>query len=195
VQTARQGWSGLEFASGIPCSVGGAVFMNAGANGGETCNSLVSVDYMTSDGALAVMQKAELSFSYRTSCFQHMHGAIVGAAFKLEKQPAARAKQLEIVAYRTKTQPYGDKSAGCVFRNPACGPAGALIDKTGLKGLRVGGAAVSDRHANFVINTDNATSQDVKELIKIITNKIQSTIGIDLEVEIRLIPYEKENDG
>ena len=133
VQTARQQWSGLEFASGIPCTVGGAVFMNAGANGTETCSALASVDYVAQDGKLRILKKEDLHFSYRTSSFQTMSGAIVGATFSLTPSGEARAKQLEIISYRTKTQPYSDKSAGCVFRNPACGAAGALIDKAGLK--------------------------------------------------------------
>jgi UDP-N-acetylmuramate dehydrogenase len=195
VQTARQGWSGLEFASGIPCSVGGAVFMNAGANGTETCKALESVDYLNPEGTVLVMPKAELDFGYRYSTFQNLPGAIVGATFTLKKQPEARAKQLEIVSYRTKTQPYGEKSAGCVFRNPLETPAGALIDKAGLKGVCVGDAIVSDRHANFVINKGTASSQDVKQLIQILKNRIYSIAGIDLEVEIRLVPYEKESHG
>jgi len=192
VQTARQQWTGLEFASGIPCSVGGAVFMNAGANGTETCHSLLSVDYLTLDGKLVTLKRDALNFSYRSSSFQQMEGAIVGATFRLEPYKEARAKQLEIVAYRTKTQPYGEKSAGCVFRNPSCEHAGALIDKAGFKGQQIGGAAVSDIHANFIVNKGGlATSKDVKELIEKIKCKIQETKGINLEIEIRLIQNEK----
>lgn len=192
VQTARQHWSGLEFASGIPCSVGGAVFMNAGANGAETSHYLVSVDFLTFDNHLVTLNKEELSFGYRTSSFQQMKGAIVGATFKLFKQEEARTKQLEIVSYRTKTQPYGEKSAGCVFRNPPSNHAGAVIDGAGLKGFCVGDAAVSSLHANFIINKGKATSQDVIALIEIIKSKILSTTGIELDIEIRLVPYEKD---
>jgi UDP-N-acetylmuramate dehydrogenase len=192
VQTARQQWAGLEFASGIPCSVGGAIFMNAGANGAETSHSLISVDYLTSTNKLLSLNKEELNFGYRTSSFQQMEGAILGATFKLERLEDARSKQLEIVSYRTKTQPYGEKSAGCVFRNPPSGPAGALIDKAGLKGFSIGEAAVSNLHANFVVNKGKATSQDVKALIDIIKSQVNNTTGIQLDVEIQLIPYEKK---
>lgn len=191
-QTARQGFSGLEFASGIPGSVGGAVFMNAGANGSETCTPLTSVDYVTPEGELKVLLKEELHFAYRHSSFQSMPGAIVGATFHLKAAKDARQKQLDIIGYRTKTQPYGDKSAGCVFRNPNCGHAGALIDKSGLKGASIGGAKVSEMHANFVVNTGLATSKDVLNLIKHIQKEVQDKAGIELTPEIRYIPYDFE---
>lgn len=124
-QTARKGWSGLEFASGIPGSVGGAVYMNAGANGSETCESLISVDFIRADGQLELLSRSQIEFKYRYSSFQNQSGAIVGATFQLTRSLSAREKQLEIIHYRKKTQPYGDKSAGCVFRNPSCQSAGA----------------------------------------------------------------------
>lgn len=190
VQTARQQWSGLEFASGIPCTVGGAVYMNAGASGAETCQHLVSVDYMTCEGQVKTFNKDALEFGYRHSSFQKMHGAITGATFQLKANPEARKKQLEIIAYRTKTQPYGEKSAGCVFRNPQCSFAGALIEKAGLKQLAVGDAVVSDLHANFILNKGNATCQDVLNLIKLIQYHVKDQEGVDLEIEIRPIPHE-----
>lgn len=189
-QTARQGWSGLEFASGIPGSVGGAVYMNAGANGTETCETLVSVDYITETGELKRLNKEELHFAYRHSSFQEWKGAIAGATFTLLPSATARKKQIEIIGYRTKTQPYCDPSAGCIFRNPQSTPAGALIDRLGLKGLQVGGAKVSETHANFIVNAGNATCADVKALIQIIQEKVKQETGIELESEVRLIPYE-----
>lgn len=190
VQTARQGWSGLEFASGIPGSVGGAVFMNAGANGRETCESLKSVDFINHQGELQTLAKEELKFSYRTSPFHHMQGAIVGATFALTPSFEARSKQIEIVNYRKKTQPYGAKSAGCVFRNPQCHFAGKLIEESGLKGALVGGAKVSEVHANFIVNTGAASSKEVLELIQIIKHKVKEKSGQELESEVRFIPYE-----
>lgn len=192
VQTARVGWSGLEFASGIPGSVGGAIFMNAGANGKETCDTLTSVDFLTFDGHFQVLKKEDLYFSYRTSSFQSLRGAIVGGTFSLKAQPEARQKQIEIITYRKNSQPYSDKSAGCIFRNPECGHAGALIDQSGLKGLQIGGAKVSEIHANFVVNTDQAKTQDVLELIDQIKKQVKNQTGIDLESEVRYIPYEPE---
>lgn len=185
-QTAREGWSGLEFASGIPGSVGGAVFMNAGANGRETAASLVTVDFLTETGEFKVLRKEELTFAYRTSCFQKMNGAIVGATFQLDPSDSARALQLQIVEYRTKTQPYGDKSAGCIFQNPECGHAGALIDQCGLKGLSIGDAKVSEKHANFIINAGSATSEDVQALIALVQKRVQERTGVVLKSEVRV---------
>jgi len=190
VQTARQGWSGLEFASGIPGSVGGAVFMNAGANGKETCECLTSVDFITERGELQIIKKEELSFSYRTSSFQRMTGAIVGATFSLSPSTNARQKQIEIVNYRKKTQPYGEKSAGCVFRNPHCNCAGKLIEESQLKGASVGGAKVSEVHANFIVNSGGASSKEVLELIEMIKHQVKEKFGQELESEIRFIPYD-----
>jgi UDP-N-acetylmuramate dehydrogenase len=188
-QTARQGWAGLEFASGIPGSVGGAVFMNAGANGCETCQTLVSIDFVTAEGKLLCLSKETLSFGYRFSSFQQMDGAIVGATFCLTKSSEARQKQLDIIQYRKKTQPYDAKSAGCVFRNPSCAHAGALIEQSGLKGKTFGGAQVSSLHANFVINTGNASSTDILNLIEIIRQEVKESTGFELEPEVRCIPY------
>ncbi|MBA3814947.1 MAG: UDP-N-acetylmuramate dehydrogenase [Parachlamydiaceae bacterium] len=189
VQSARQGWSGLEFASGIPGSVGGAVYMNAGANGHETCEHLELVDFVNEEGYLEIIPKQELSFTYRHSLFQKRKGAIVGATFLLEADALARKKQIDIVNYRIKTQPYGDKSAGCVFVNPDCGHAGALIEQYGLKGFSIGGAAVSTLHANFLINNNGASCQDMLDLIHHIQVKIKEEAGLNLETEVRYIPY------
>lgn len=188
-QTARQGYSGLEFASGIPGSVGGAVFMNAGANGRETCESLHSVEFLTEEGELLQLQRSDLSFSYRKSSFQSMPGAIISATFHLEPAPLAREKQFKIIDYRKKTQPYGEKSAGCVFRNPECSTAGALIDHSGLKGVSIGGAQVSLIHANFIVNTNNATATDVLSLMQKIKQQVKEKTGIELESEVQCIPY------
>lgn len=189
VQTARKGLSGLEFASGIPASVGGAVFMNAGANGQETADALKAVTYLFEYGELREFFRPELAFSYRSSPFQTMRGCILAARFQLTTKADARKQQLQIIDYRMKTQPYKDKSAGCVFRNPAPGiSAGALIDQAGLKGLSVGGAKVSDRHANFIVNVGGATARDVLELIAQIQARVQEKTGYHLEPEIRLLP-------
>lgn len=190
VQTARQGWTGLEFASGIPGSVGGAVYMNAGAGGSDTSQILASVEYINEAGAKVVYSKEELSFSYRTSPFQNMRGAIVAAEFRLQPSQEARKKQLELVGYRTKTQPYHEPSAGCVFRNPLGGHAGVLIEKAGLKGTRVGGARVSELHANFIVNSGKAQAQDVLELMTVVKQQVKEKTGFELESEVRVIPYQ-----
>lgn len=188
-QTARQGLAGLEFASGIPGSVGGAVYMNAGANGNETCQSLISVDFVTPDGQLHCLPASELFFGYRSSSFQQKEGAIVGATFALKEFEGARQKQLDIIQHRKKTQPYDAKSAGCIFRNPTCGHAGALIEQSGLKGKKLGGAEVSTLHANFLINSDNATATDFLSLIDYVRQEVKLRTGFDLEHEVRCIPY------
>lgn len=190
VQTARKGLGGLEFASGIPASVGGAVFMNAGANGGETKDALTEVSYVSPAGELQSYKKEELSFGYRTSSFQQMKGAIVSAKFHLISQKEARERQLKIIDYRTRTQPYNDKSIGCVFRNPPAQSAGALIEQSGLKGVSIGGAEVSTLHANFIINRNNATAQNVLALAKHVQHTVKEKTGVELEMEMRIISHE-----
>lgn len=187
MQTAKKGFSGLEFAAGIPATVGGALFMNAGAQGGETQNSLISVEYVDPDGKLCCLEKKELTFGYRSSPFQKMQGVIAAAHFQLAESATARKSQLELLDYRIQTQPYHEKSAGCVFRNPAGLSSGALIDKCGLKGALVGGAKVSDMHANFIVNTGNATAQDILGLIDLVKERVKEASGVDLEHEIRII--------
>jgi UDP-N-acetylmuramate dehydrogenase len=185
VQTARKGLSGLEFASGIPATVGGAVFMNAGANGKETCDALESVLYF--DGKRRQLLKEELMFGYRTSSFQTMSGVILGAVFALKADSEARKSQLQIIDYRMKTQPLKDKSVGCVFRNPPGHSAGALIDRCGLKGVAVGGAQISSVHANFIVNRGEARASEVRELIRLVQERVFQQTGIHLEPEIRCI--------
>jgi UDP-N-acetylmuramate dehydrogenase len=193
-QSARKGWSGLEFASGIPGSVGGAVYMNAGASGTEICESLIEVSYVNEKGELEVILRDQISFSYRFSTFQNRNGVIVSAKFLLHPSEEARKKQLGIIEYRTRTQPYGDKSAGCVFRNPESHSAGALIQQCGLKGKQIGGAEVSTTHANFIVNKGGATSKDVLELASDVKKTVKERTGIDLEMEIRCVPFNKGED-
>ncbi|NGX26602.1 MAG: UDP-N-acetylenolpyruvoylglucosamine reductase [Chlamydiae bacterium] len=188
VKTARIGLSGLEFASGIPASVGGAIFMNAGANGAEICDTLQEVIFIDEKGDQKVLERDEFSFSYRYSAFHAMRGAIASARFALTTLDTARKKQLEIVAYRVKTQPYGERSCGCIFRNPEGESAGALIEKCGLKDKKVGGAKVSSLHANFIINTQDASSKDVLALAKYVSKNVKEQTGITLEMELRTIP-------
>lgn len=186
-QTARKGWAGLEFASGIPGSVGGAVYMNAGANGGETFQYLTEVTYVNEMGKLEVLPKGKLQWGYRTSSFQNLKGAIAAAKFHLITSAEARQRQLKIIDYRTKTQPYGDMSAGCVFRNAPHSSAGALIEQCGLKGYSIGGAEVSPLHANFIVNRNEAKAQDVIDLAAHVKKVVHEKTGHDLEMEIKVI--------
>jgi UDP-N-acetylmuramate dehydrogenase len=188
-QTARKGWEGLEFASGIPGSIGGAVYMNAGANGGETFNTLTEVTYIDETGELQNLPKDKLQWGYRFSSFQNQKGAIAAGRFKLTPCSDARKRQLKIIDYRTKTQPYGDMSAGCVFRNAPTSSAGALIEQSQLKGYSIGGAEVSTLHANFIVNRNNATAEDVIQLARHVKKTVNEKTGQDLEMEIRVIPF------
>ncbi len=190
VQTARQGWAGLEFASGIPGSVGGAIFMNAGASGAETAETLIEVTFVNERGELEIYRKDQIEFSYRFSSFHQKKGAIVSAKFLLTPCLEARKKQLSIVDYRTRTQPYGSQSAGCVFRNPPSHSAGALIQQAGLKGLCINGAEVSTKHANFIVNKESAKAADILALAQEVKKTVKEKMDIDLEMEIRCIPFQ-----
>ncbi len=184
MQTAKKGFSGLEFASGIPASCGGAVFMNAGAQGMQTWTCLQFVDFVTKEGHLLRLKKDELSYGYRVTAFHAMKGAIVGAYFALTPLEGARKKQLELLDARISTQPYSEKSAGCIFKNPPNTAAGMLIDKSGLKGYQIGGAKVSELHGNFLINSKDATSEEFRALIGHVQAVVHEKTGYRLETEV-----------
>lgn len=186
---SKEGWSGLECAVGIPASVGGAIYMNAGANGQETKSALEKVSYIDEQGALCTAKKEELRFSYRFSSFQERRCAIVEGVFALTYDERAKLKQKEILDYRLATQPYGEKSAGCAFRNPDCHFAGKLIEESGWKGKGIGGAVVSEKHANFILNAQGATSSDFRAVIEKIKEEVLHRTGVMLEEEIRYVPY------
>ncbi len=188
-KTARAGYSGLEFAAGIPGSVGGAVFMNAGAAGKEVADTLVAVEVMDALGNVREIPRKDLKFSYRTSPFQQTNEIVCNATFSLQKRSEARGEQVDLITYRKKTQPYGDKSAGCFFRNPECAHAGALIEKAGLKGFQIGGAKVSELHANFIVNVGGATTHDILSLKERVQKEVYRTTGQKLEVEVRYISF------
>ncbi len=183
--TAKRGFGGLEFAAGIPATVGGAVFMNAGANGQDVSQRLKSVIFVDRK----IHRIEEFDFAYRSSIFQKMEGAIVEATFELTPNEEAKGHQRELVDYRLKTQPYSDHSCGCVFRNPKDDVAGRLIESCSLKGLACGGASVSERHANFIVN-DGGTAKDVRQLIDEVKRRVYEETGQILEEELRFIPYE-----
>jgi UDP-N-acetylmuramate dehydrogenase len=188
-QTAKKGWEGLEFASGIPGSVGGAVFMNAGANGSDTFETVQEVTFINERGEVEFLLKDAMEWRYRWTSFHEKKGAIVAARFLLKRSDSARARQLSLIDYRTKTQPYSEKSAGCVFRNSEKEGAGALIERCGLKGARVGGAEVSLRHANFIVNKGDATAADVLALAAHIQKTVHEKTDHFLEMEIRKIDF------
>jgi UDP-N-acetylmuramate dehydrogenase len=183
-QTAKRGISGLEFASGIPASIGGAIYMNAGAQGYSTSQCLQSVDFVNEEGRLVRYEKEKLDFSYRYSSFHKLKGAIVAATFSLIPAGDASLKLRDLLEYRLKTQPYHEKSAGCIFRNPVGISAGALIERCGMKGAIHGGAKVSEMHANFIVNMGGATCLDMLTLIEKVQKKVKDDTGFHLEKEL-----------
>lgn len=189
-KTAKRGLSGLEFASGIPATVGGAIYMNAGANKMETKDTLFEVFYVDDKGNERAFTKQELTFRYRFSTFQEMKGIIVGATFLLTRKEEAKERQREIITYRLETQPYKAKTCGCVFQNPEPTiPAGKLIDQCGLKGYSVGGAIISPMHANFIENRGSATSADVQKILKDVQLAVKEKTGYELHLEVCVVPY------
>lgn len=192
IKSAKRELTGLEFACGIPATVGGAIYMNAGANGQETSDCLKEVSFLTSDMEKINYSKEDLKFRYRYSSFQKMSGAIVSACFELADKKSAKIDQRKIIDYRIKTQPYDKKSVGCIFQNPEKNVfAGKLIEQCGLKGKSIGGAMVSDKHSNFIINEENCTAQDVKRLIYLIQKTVKEKTKMDLITEVRFIPYDE----
>lgn len=187
------GLTGLEFAYGIPGSVGGAVYMNAGAYGGEMKDRLLWVEYLAPTGEIVRLQQEQLSLSYRHSRFMEegMQGScIVRAAFGLQRgeKAAIQSEMDRILNQRRQKQPLEYPSAGSTFKRPQGAFAAQLIDECGLKGFTVGGAQVSEKHAGFVINTGKATCADVLELTRQVRECVQEKTGYLLELEVRQLP-------
>lgn len=183
------GLAGLEFAHGIPGSVGGGVFMNAGAYGGEIKDVLESVRYIDADGELREAPASELELTYRHSALEGSGRLVTSALFRLE--PGDREEIAErmrgLMERRRASQPLDLPSAGSTFKRPAEGYAAALIDAAGLKGLSVGGAQVSEKHAGFVVNRGGATFSDVRELMAEIQRRVFESSGVMLEPEVRIL--------
>ena len=183
------GLSGLEFAWGIPGTVGGAVFMNAGAYGGEMKDVVYSVSHLTPGGDTGRIEKENLEFGYRTSVYRSNNAIITGAVIKLKKDNPAdiRARMDDFLGRRSSKQPLDYPSAGSVFKRPEGAFAGALIEQCGLKGHSHGGAQVSEKHAGFIINKQNATAHDVKSLIREVQTKVYDETGYDLKCELIIL--------
>lgn len=188
VFAADKGLSGLEFAHGIPGTVGGGVYMNAGAYGGEICQVCTQVCAMNMDGQERLLSNEEMEFSYRNSRAQRENLIILFADFGLAKGDKATIteKMRELKAKRSASQPLDKPSAGSAFKRPATGYAAAMIDEAGLKGFQIGGAAVSEKHAGFVVNLGGATAADVKSLLKVVADEVEKQKGVRLEPEIRI---------
>lgn len=188
VFAASQGLSGLEFAHGIPGTIGGGVYMNAGAYGGELGSLCREVELMDREGKTHVLTHEQMDFSYRHSCLEETDWIVVSALLSLEpgKEETIRARMKELQAKRLASQPLNYPSAGSAFKRPQGGYAAALIDQAGLKGFRVGDAAISEKHGGFAVNLGKATAEDMKTLLKEVSEKVESQSGIHLEPEIRV---------
>lgn len=188
VFAASQGLSGLEFAHGIPGTIGGGVYMNAGAYGGELGSLCREVEFMDREGKTHVLTHEQMDFSYRHSCLEETDWIVVSALLSLEpgKEETIRARMKELQAKRLASQPLNYPSAGSAFKRPQGGYAAALIDQAGLKGFRVGDAAISEKHGGFAVNLGKATAEDMKTLLKEVSEKVEAQSGIHLEPEIRV---------
>ena len=181
--------SGMECISGIPGSVGGAVYMNAGAYGAEIADILQSVTYVSREGAIITLEKEDLSLGYRKSVFMENGGIVTSCVLKLKKGDKEKIAQAmaEVTKKRVEKQPLELPSAGSTFKRPQGYFAGALIEECGLKGYSVGGAKVSEKHAGFVVNFDNATANDVLAVIEHVQKTVYEKFGVRLEPEVKYL--------
>ncbi len=196
-KAAQEGLHGLEWSIGIPGTAGGAAVMNAGAQGGCVADWIQAVKVLPlKGGEVFEINKEDLEYSYRQSILQREDLLVISARFQLE--PGQNPKELnqktnQNLNYRTTTQPYHLPSCGSVFRNPEKDKAGRMIENLGLKGLRIGGAEISTTHANFIVNTGNATAKDIKELIAVIQKKVQDTHGVLLHQEVKELGFDRKD--
>ena len=188
VFAANLGLSGMEFAHGIPGSVGGGVYMNARAYGGEICQICERVEVMDRAGNLRFLSKEEMQFSYRHSILEETGDIVISADFCLTKgnTEEIKARMKELIGKRSASQPLDLPSAGSAFKRPVGGYAAALIDGAGLKGYQVGGAAISTKHAGFAVNMGGATAADVRKLLQEVSDKVFENSGIRIEPEVRI---------
>src|SRR6476659_6324797 len=188
IRTVREGLSGVECLAGIPGTVGGGVRMNAGGKFGDIGAVVSKVTVMDSEGTVFERHKDDLVFDYRTTNIAAPF--ILGATLELDEEDPERimARTKEIWMYKRNSQPLNTKNCGCIFKDPRGLSAGALIDQAGLKGMRVGGAEVSSKHANFIIAHPNCRAQDVHKLVKIIREKVYEKNQIVLESEVKVWP-------
>ncbi len=188
LRTIRQGLAGIECLAGIPGTIGGGIRMNAGGKFGDIGSVVAKVQVMDSRGAIFERTKDDLVFDYRSTNISAKF--ILSATLKLETDDPDRImrRTKEIWMYKRNTQPLNTKSCGCIFKNPRGLSAGALIDQAGLKGSKVGGAEVSDKHANFIVAHPGCRADDVLKLIKLIQEKVHAKHQVDLESEVQLWP-------
>ena len=189
-QAARRGWGGMEWAAGIPGTVGGAVVMNAGAHGHSTEEILVSTQVLNLDGSIETLTNQDLDYSYRTSNLQGDSRLVLSATFQLlaaGDPEEIKARTFRDLEKRHSKQPYDRPSCGSVFRNPSPQYAAALIEGLGLKGYRIGDAEVSTLHANFIINRKDAKASDIRELIYYVQSQVKAKYSLELEPEVKML--------
>lgn len=188
-EVSSRGYTGFEFATGIPGTLGGAVTMNAGAYGGEIRDSIVAVEVMDKNGRIFVLDKKELKLGYRTSVIQSEGYVVLSAefVFKQGDMKAVQERVDELTEQRKSKQPLEYPSAGSTFKRPDGYFAGKLIQDAGLKGFRVGDAMVSEKHSGFVINIGEATAEDVRSLMEQVNQRVKEAYGVSLEPEVRMI--------
>ncbi len=189
IAAVNEGLSGLEFAYGIPGSVGGAVYMNAGAYGGEIKDVLSSVTFLDENGIERTLPAEKLELGYRTSAFEHNDWCILAATFRLkeEENGLIRERMSDYAHRRIEKQPLDMPSAGSTFKRPQGAYAGALIDQCGLRGYRIGGAQVSEKHCGFIVNAGGATCEDILCLADTVCEIVSETTGFQLEKEVRVV--------
>ena len=188
VVAANLGLSGLEFAHGIPGTVGGGVYMNAGAYGGEISRVCSRVEVMNRKGERRFLTNGEMDFSYRHSVLEETGDIVLSAEFALTpaEPEIIRARMKELIGKRTASQPLDLPSAGSAFKRPAGGYAAALIEQAGLKGFRLGNAGISEKHAGFAVNLGGATAEEMRQLLQTVSDRVYEASGIRLEPEIRI---------
>lgn len=188
-QVLNASLTGFEFAAGIPGTIGGAVVMNAGAYGGELCQVLREATVLTPEGEVKTLPAEELELGYRTSCVQKNGYIVLEAVLQLQpgKADDIRAVMDALASKRREKQPLEYPSAGSTFKRPEGHFAGRLIQDAGLRGFRVGGAQVSEKHCGFVINRDHATSADILSLCRQVQEKVKAQFGVELELEVKLL--------
>lgn len=188
-QVLNASLTGFEFAAGIPGTIGGAMVMNAGAYGGELCQVLREATVLTPEGEVKTLPAEELELGYRTSCVQKNGYIVLEAVLQLQPGNAddIRAVMDALASKRREKQPLEYPSAGSTFKRPEGHFAGRLIQDAGLRGFRVGGAQVSEKHCGFVINRDHATSADILSLCRQVQEKVKAQFGVELELEVKLL--------
>ncbi|HLD22115.1 MAG TPA: UDP-N-acetylmuramate dehydrogenase [Patescibacteria group bacterium] len=190
----QQGFAGLEYAIGVPATVGGAIWANLGAHGSEISDFFIEATVLNEEGVVQTFSKVDCQFSYRESVFKHTKSIILDGLFQLQKKEKAtiQKQMMELLTKRNASQDITASCAGCTFRNPKNQTdisAAQLIDELGLKGFQIGGAKVSEKHANFIVNTGTATAEDVIMLISYIKQQVRDKKGIQLMEEVEYIGF------